>query len=232
MNTSESLTNIAPALAKAWSEFSEVKKSAKNTYDKYDYSTLEDFTEAVSKPMKENGLALVTQVDHVDNLPDRKTKSGGIEHAVQVRLTGRLMHSLGEWIEATSFGEGQDRGDKAIYKAITGARKYLLASMLGLVTSDEPERDASSNQESSAPATPQNNGDSEPNWQNANSARAGIWRELQNQGFDQAGAKSSINGWLAELGVDEFKNTTAEQRRNLWLWLKGEADSYMPAEGA
>ena len=55
----------------------------------------------------------------------------------------RLSHAeSGEWIEIDIIGEGYDRGDKAVYKAITGARKYGLACLFDLVTTDDPETDS------------------------------------------------------------------------------------------
>ena len=52
-----------------------------------------------------------------------------------------MKDTQGQTEEADGYGEGVDSGDKAPYKAITGGRKYALASLLGLATSDDPERD-------------------------------------------------------------------------------------------
>ena len=39
-------------------------------------------------------------------------------------------------------GVGEDAGDKAIYKALTGALKYFYIQLLSLPTGDDPEDDA------------------------------------------------------------------------------------------
>lgn len=64
------------------------------------------------------------------------------QHACRVQIKLTLLHSSGEELSIVAWGEGQDHGDKAIYKAITGARKYGLACLFNLATSDDPERDA------------------------------------------------------------------------------------------
>lgn len=55
----------------------------------------------------------------------------------------RLIHSSGEWLEIPAYGEGEDAGDKALYKAITGGRKYGMSGLFCTDSddSDEPEHD-------------------------------------------------------------------------------------------
>lgn len=141
MQFSDSTAKIATALAKAQSSFKAIHKSGENKFDHYSYANLEDYVSAIRPILAANGLSVLSSVEEVIPLDDRSTKSGGAEHAVRCKLSIRIIHESGEWLEATSFGEGQDRGDKAVYKAITGARKYGLASALGLATSDDPEAD-------------------------------------------------------------------------------------------
>jgi hypothetical protein len=143
MNSSEAMDKLCPALKAAQAGFKRVGKSGENTYDRYKYATLEDYVDSIREALAEHGFSILSSVEDVVRLDARTTKNGGIEHAVQVQLRVRLIHESGQWIEACGFGEGQDRADKAIYKAVTGARKYALASMLNLATTDDPERDES-----------------------------------------------------------------------------------------
>jgi len=141
MKSSESLEKLAPALIKAQAEFKAVGKSGHNKFDKYDYANLEDYISTVREVLAKYGLALLSSSEDVSTLADRTTKSGGTEHAVIVKLVSRIVHESGEWIETYSVGEGQDRADKSVYKAITGARKYAIAATLNLATTDDPEQD-------------------------------------------------------------------------------------------
>jgi hypothetical protein len=141
MKSSESLEKLAPALIKAQAEFKAVGKSGHNKFDKYDYANLEDYISTVREVLAKHGLGLLSSSEDVSTLADRTTKSGGTEHAVIVKLVSRIVHESGEWIETCSVGEGQDRADKSVYKAITGARKYAIAATLNLATTDDPEQD-------------------------------------------------------------------------------------------
>lgn len=141
MQTSTTITEIAKALAEAQGEFRGVQKSGNNKFDNYSYAKLEDYVRSVGNAMHRHGLSRVASVEEIFPLEDRETSNGKKEHVVRVKLLMRIMHTSGEWIEVPSFGEGQDRGDKAIYKAITGAHKYALASAMGLATTDDPEND-------------------------------------------------------------------------------------------
>lgn len=141
MQHSEQIDKLAAAIAEAQAEFKPVEKSGYNKFDRYKYSILIDYTNASDDALRKHGFSVITTVDEVIRMEDRTTAKGGVEHIAQARITIRLFHKSGQWIEATSYGEGQDRADKAIYKAVTGARKYGIACLLGLITTDDPEAD-------------------------------------------------------------------------------------------
>lgn len=133
---------IYQALVAAQSKIQAAGKSGENTYDHYSYAMLQDYCNAIREPMKENGLALSVSIDDILDLADRTTSQGKVEHAVRVKLKGILIHSSGETLEYFGWGEGQDRADKAIYKAITGGKKYLIADIFNVPTTDDPETDS------------------------------------------------------------------------------------------
>lgn len=156
MNRSESLTNLMPSLLAARAAIKPAGKSGKNTFDKYDYATELDWHEAVMPALLANGLAMSFSINSVVNLPDRTTKAGGTEHIVEVTGTVTLMHTSGEWIEVGIVGHGQDRSDKGVYKAMTGAKKYGYACLFSLPTTDDPERhDAQDSKPKRQPRKPQ-----------------------------------------------------------------------------
>ena len=133
---------IYRALAAVQARVKAAGKSGSNEYDHYSYAMLNDYCEVIRVPMAENGLALAVDIEKVDRLTPRKTARGGEEQVVIVIVKGILMHESGESISFTGYGEGQDRSDKAIYKAITGAKKYLIANIFNVPTSDDPEKDS------------------------------------------------------------------------------------------
>lgn len=63
------------------------------------------------------------------------------ENQVTIRVTWLVSHSSGESLECQTIGSGFDGGDKADYKAMTGARKYLFRLLFHIPTGDDPDRD-------------------------------------------------------------------------------------------
>ena len=175
MNKSDTIGKIAAALVAAQSEIKAAQKSGDNKFDKYRYSKLEDFFDAAKAVLTKYKLAVVMSNNGVSVLPDRVTKNGGSEHACQVTVTATLVHESGEFISIEGHGEGQDRADKSIYKAITGAKKYILAGLLAIPTTDDPEADETVGQSSMAKKTDSKGNPAQklPSWTNDQSTEAG-----------------------------------------------------------
>lgn len=132
---------VAKALAQIQAAVRVAGKTGDNKFDKYTYSKLEDFWEVAKPALTKYDCSLTLATVEAVTLEPRTTKNGGLEHAVRVKVIATVRHSSGEFLEFPGFGEGQDRADKAIYKAITGARKYAIAGALAIPTSDDPEAD-------------------------------------------------------------------------------------------
>jgi len=123
---------IWAALVAARRKMRQVGKGGQNPHHRYNYARLEDYHEAIGDTLLELGVMLQ------DSVATAKVDGG---RAV-VELITKAVHEDGSCAQVTSYGEGIDKGDKAIYKAITGARKYGVAMLLGLVTTDDPEKDS------------------------------------------------------------------------------------------
>jgi hypothetical protein len=77
----------------------------------------------------------------VDKLEWRAVQTKNGEEKIAT-LTVRFTATDGkDKLEFTVIGEGQDRGDKATYKAMTGATKYALLKLFLIPTGDDPEKD-------------------------------------------------------------------------------------------
>lgn len=138
---SSAIANIALALHQIQEGLRPIEKKGRNTSQNYSYAKFEDYIEGIKDTLTNAGLMLITTVKEPKRLEPRPTKYGGFQYGVEVAIVVRLFHKTGEWIEVDCYGEGQDSGDKAIYKAITGARKYGVACLFGLATKDDPEDD-------------------------------------------------------------------------------------------
>lgn len=133
--------NVTAALIAAQSEFQSVHMTGRNKNQKYPYATAQDIIDAARPVLARHGLGVVLSADQVENLDARSTQSGNTMHRVRVKATGHLMHKSGEVLSFAALGDGESDTDKAIYKAQTGARKYLYLSIMGVATTDDPEHD-------------------------------------------------------------------------------------------
>ena len=143
METANPPVNLYKALHKARAAMGIVAKGGHNKFDNYDYAKLDDFIAVLQKPLDDNGLIVISDIDTIEWCDDRTTQKGGTEKVCRVRLRTDVIHvESGESKSVTVLGEGQDRGDKAAYKAYTGARKYALANLFNLATGDDPETES------------------------------------------------------------------------------------------
>lgn len=72
----------------------------------------------------------------------RSTKGGGTMNVVNLRVRYRFYATDGSNVEAVTWGEGTDSGDKATQKALTAAMKYMLFEVFCINTKDQADDDA------------------------------------------------------------------------------------------
>lgn len=121
-------------------EVERVPKSGRNNFHGYDYATEADIASAVRAGMAKRGVMLIPSVEKTDwtKVP---TKSGEMRLCtLTVRFT-LYDGDSGEELSYVVLGEGSDTGDKASYKALTGAEKYALLKIFLIPTGDDPEKD-------------------------------------------------------------------------------------------
>ena len=131
MNRSETITEIAKALAKFQSEVSDPNRTKENAFLKSKYVTLDSLLQAVRPVLANNGLSFL-QVPFT-----------GVD---VVSVTTMLLHESGEWLESDPFTLPLMKKDpQGVGSVVTYARRYSLSSILG-VAWDEDD-DAQSNNE-------------------------------------------------------------------------------------
>jgi len=132
MNKSESIKNISTALSKFQGEVKNPPKSANNPFFKSKYTTLDVLVDTAKPILQSNGLSYIQSC-------------GG--DGSNVSLTTLLMHSSGEWIESDALVLKADKQTaQGAGSAITYARRYALAAMLGLASDEDDDgNDASGN---------------------------------------------------------------------------------------
>lgn len=131
MNKSESIANLAPALAKAQAEFPAVKFDSTNPFLKNGYASLGAIIHDAKPVLAKYGLA-------VSQLTFGSDGVAGIETV--------LMHNSGEWISQTvSMPMADERGKSSaqvLGSIITYLRRYSLASVLGIYSDEDGDGNA------------------------------------------------------------------------------------------
>ena len=133
-------TGLYRKLLQAQRSVETVRKDGVNTFHKYRYATEAAVLETAKRALNDAGLVYYTNTRLV------ASDVRGEQRYATVELTLFVCDpDTGEHIESTMPGEGVNKGDKAVYKAITGAKKYALLKLLGIATEDDPENDGERN---------------------------------------------------------------------------------------
>lgn len=116
-----------------------VKKDKKNEHSKYSYLSEAKYKELFTQLLADHGLELTSSCEEEKEIQTNH-KSFGCGRVVtwQFTLTDT---DTGYYEESYVTAEGWDSGDKAIYKAHTGALKYFLANTFMVASGDEVEND-------------------------------------------------------------------------------------------
>lgn len=123
---------LTSKLAEVMMAVERVPKRGRNDFHKYDYATEADIVATVRKELASRQVMLIPHVDSV-------TRDGTITTAMMT-FTFRDGESE-EYIQSMWAGVGEDKGDKGLYKALTGGLKYFLLKTFLMPTGDDPEAD-------------------------------------------------------------------------------------------
>lgn len=123
MNTSESISKMAPALLKAQKAITFAVKDAKNPHFKSTYADLGSVIDACKSALNEAGIAFM-------QMPSPSEPG-------TIALTTRLLHESGEWIESTATCPLPKNDPQGYGSANTYLRRYSLAAAVGLYQDDD-----------------------------------------------------------------------------------------------
>lgn len=204
-------------LAKVMSEVQYLQKKGYNSFHKYRYATEADVNEKVREELaKQNVVMLPSMLAH--SMREHTNRSGAIEYITMVDMEFRFIDGdTGEELVIRMSGEGQDAGDKGIYKAISGAQKYALMKAFMIPTGDDPEGDEevdrrNHTQPSEKPEKPVKTG---------KPSEAQLKR-LYAISKAQALGDGVIKGYMKETyGAESSKDLTIDQYRTLCEALEG-----------
>ena len=128
-------------LRKALKEKGILKKGATNQYDHYNYFSEAQYKELFTELFSEHGLELKFNELEYNTFEGSEKQANGRMPKVEFTL---FDIESGFYETTVITGEGIDKGDKAGYKAYTGALKYYLADTFMVATGDDAEKESPS----------------------------------------------------------------------------------------
>jgi len=130
--------NLRQKLAEVRRRIGYIHKRGHNERFNYSYVTAADIAGSVGDILSELGVVVIPSLENITY----ESTPGRCETTRMARVVMAYTFSdvdSGEEIVAKVAGQGLDTGDKAPYKAMTGALKYALLQSFLLATGDDPE---------------------------------------------------------------------------------------------
>lgn len=129
------------AIRKELKERGVLKKEGNNTYDRYSYFSEAQYKLLFTELFANNNVEMKFTEISYDTFEGSEKQSNGRMPKLSFQL---IDVDTGFFEETQITGEGIDKGDKAGYKAYTGALKYFLANTFMVATGDDPETESPS----------------------------------------------------------------------------------------
>jgi len=143
--------NLRQKLAEVRRRIGYFQKRGRNERFNYSYVTAADIAGAVGDILAQLGVVVIPSLESIAYEP-AKIGDAPVERVARVVMTYTFTDvDTAEAVTVKVAGEGVDAGDKAPYKAMTGALKYALLQSFLLATGDDPEDERVSSSNRSAP---------------------------------------------------------------------------------
>ena len=128
--------NLREKFAEVRRRLGYVQKRGHNERHNYSYVTAADLAGSVGDILAELGVVVIPQLQSIST----ETPRSSSDRIARIVMNYRFVDAKsGEELTVRVPGEGADPGDKAPYKAMTGALKYALLQSFLLSTGDDPE---------------------------------------------------------------------------------------------
>lgn len=185
--------NLVQKLVEIMAVIQRIEKKGWNDFHKYHYLREVDLVEALREEFTSRGIILIPSVRGYKH--DVRLKADGKVDGIltTAEMTFKFIDSItGETESFDWAGTGEDKGDKGLYKAFTGAEKYFLMKTFLVPTGDDPESDEKTDQRANYANDPE-----------LTKAIKKIWKE-------SGGTPEQLEIWVKKnnnnLGLDALKS--------------------------
>lgn len=133
------MKNILKKLLAISKEVEAMPKDKTNDFQNYKYLSETQVSLKMRQLLNEHGVIFTHSVKQT-GMKDWQNSKGAQKFLTTIEVTYRFYDAeTGEFIEGTECGQGEDSGDKGVYKAVTGAVKYIFMKNFLIPTGDDPE---------------------------------------------------------------------------------------------
>ncbi len=145
---STEIAELAAALAAAQREIRSAEMDRENPHFRSRYATLASVWDACREPLASHGLSVSqapssTPAKRVQVVEARDGTSSEVTVSCErVALDTVLLHSSGQWLASRIELVARDSSPQAVGSAITYARRYALAALVGVAPDDDDGNDA------------------------------------------------------------------------------------------
>jgi hypothetical protein len=127
--------NVIEAMKKVMEELGPIAKTRVNETQGYQYRGIDDLYNEINRLHAKYGIVTVPIVSY------KKTErfarpDGRLAFYTEIRASYRVYGPDGSWIKAVVTADGLDNSDKGVYKALSGAHKYLLIQLYCIPTGE------------------------------------------------------------------------------------------------
>lgn len=140
------ISNLITKISNVQKRLDKIEKDGHNNNQNYDYVTEAAVKANLQSRLAEQGISIIPSYE-ILNVWNTRTGKGSNLNFVSVMGKFEITDGINS-IHGTMPGIGMDSGDKAIYKAETGAQKNFLMQTFLMTTGDDPEQDWNQPQQS------------------------------------------------------------------------------------
>lgn len=138
----EDLT-VHQAIGRIIEELEPIGKNQRNKEQNYAFRGIDDVLKSIHPLFAKYGVFVAPSVIE-RQYEERLSARGNVGHCAHLHVKYKVYGPKGDYIEASTWGEGLDYSDKATNKAMTAAFKYLLFELFAIC---DPSEDSDSTTE-------------------------------------------------------------------------------------
>lgn len=216
MTRSDSIAQLAAALAKAQPAIAPAIKDANNPYFKSKYADLGEVWRVVQAAFAPQGLSVIQIPEAAEN--------------GAVTLTTIIMHETGEWIAGTMPVRVQKDDPQGVGSGITYARRYALSAMCGVVAEDDDGEAAMGRSNGNGHHQPQTAKQQEPTIGQPGFDKlvALTAKVAEATGRDRKQLWGEVLQVAREAGNEKVRALTVTQAAQVEAWLKAQEPAEAP----